>query len=69
MTKFHEDPTMNVASSAEKANIHDTQGKTDNEKMSSQKFTMSNKFYAHKIVNMFEDDIIQTNRVNKMKIL
>ncbi|KAH3710265.1 hypothetical protein DPMN_069739, partial [Dreissena polymorpha] len=60
---FHEDPTMNVASTVLTRQIFMThKGRQTIEKMSSQKFTMSNKLYAHKIVTIFEDDIIQTNR-------
>ncbi|KAH3882671.1 hypothetical protein DPMN_006615 [Dreissena polymorpha] len=55
---------MNVASTVLKRQIFMThKGRQTIEKMSSQKFTISNKLYAHKIVTMFEEDIIQTNRV------
>ncbi|KAH3747606.1 hypothetical protein DPMN_182034 [Dreissena polymorpha] len=59
---------MNVASTVLKRQIFMThKGRQTLEKMSSQKFTMSNKLNAHKIVTIFEDDIIQTNRPNKIK--
>ncbi|KAH3802007.1 hypothetical protein DPMN_155673 [Dreissena polymorpha] len=59
----HEDPTINVASTVLTRQIFMThKGRQTIEQMSSQKFTISNKFYAHKIVTIFEDDIIQTNR-------
>ncbi|KAH3755483.1 hypothetical protein DPMN_190179 [Dreissena polymorpha] len=59
---------MNVASTVLTRQIFMTHKRRQTiEKMSSRKFTMSNKFYAHKIVTIFEDDIIQTNRCKQGK--
>ncbi|KAH3788314.1 hypothetical protein DPMN_166450 [Dreissena polymorpha] len=61
---------MNVASTVLTRQIFMThKGRQTIENMSSQKFTMSNKFYAHKIVTFFEDDIVQTTRVYEDRTL